>query len=128
MFDQLSNNKCFHVLSDALTYSYGDNYKSLVKSVPINTQAWIEVMIAGGIPNNAPAVPVLVFRGTKDAVPKAMVDIYEAQMCKMGGNIQHIELDGATHFTSPLEAQQTFLPWINDRFANKPLANGCPKN
>jgi pimeloyl-ACP methyl ester carboxylesterase len=128
VFDQLSNNKCFHVLSDTLTYSYGDNYKSLVKSVPINTQAWIEVMIAGGIPNNAPTVPVLVFRGTKDAVPKPMVDIYEAQMCKMGGNVQHIELDGATHFTSPLEAQRTFLPWINDRFANKPLANGCPQN
>jgi len=47
-------------------------------------------------------------------------------MCKMGGNIKHIELDEATHFTSPVEAQQAFLPWIKDRFANKPAVNACP--
>ncbi len=128
VFDVLSNNKCFHVLSDSLTYSYGDNYKSLLKPIPSNAKAWIDALIAGGVPNNAPSVPVLMFRGTKDAVPKPMVDIYEAQMCKMGGNVKHIELDGATHFTSPVEAQKTFLPWIKDRFANKPIANGCPKS
>jgi len=128
VFDQLSNNKCFHVLSDALTYSYGDNYKSLGKTVPSNTKAWIEAMIIGGIPINPPVAPVLMFRGTKDAVPKPMVDIYEAEMCKMGGNVKHIELDGATHFTSPVEAQQTFLPWIKDRFNKKPIANGCPQS
>ena len=128
VMDQLSNNKCFHVLSDSLTYSYGDSYKSLMKPVPSNAKAWIEAMIAGGIPNKAPAVPVLMYRGTKDAVPKPMVDIYEAQMCKMGANVKHIELEGATHFTSPVEAQLTFLPWIKDRFANKSLANACPKN
>jgi hypothetical protein len=83
-------------------------------------------MIVGGIPSNTPAAPVLMFRGTKDAVPKPMVDIYEAEMCKIGANIKHIELDGATHFTSPVEAQKTFLPWINDRFAGKPLPNSCP--
>jgi len=126
VFDQLSNNKCFHVLSDSLTYSYGDNYKSLVRQDPINSKAWIDAMIAGGIPNSVPTMPVLVFRGTKDAVPKPMVDIYEAQICKMGGNIKHIELDEATHFTSPVEAQQAFLPWIKDRFANKPAVNACP--
>lgn len=128
VFDVLSNNKCFHVLSDSLTYSYGENYKSLVKPTPSNTKAWIDALIVGGVPNKAPTVPVLVFRGTKDAVPKPMVDIYEAQMCKLGANVKHIELDGATHFTSPVEAQQTFLPWVKDRFANKPLANGRPKS
>jgi hypothetical protein len=127
VFDQLSNNKCFHVLSDSLTYSYGDNYKSLVRPVPLNTKAWIDAMITGGIPNNVPVAPVLMFRGTKDAVPKPMVDIYEAQICKMGGNVKHIELEGATHFTSPVEAQKTFLPWVKDRFAGKSLANGCPQ-
>lgn len=127
VFDQLSNNKCFHVLSDSLTYSYGENYKSLVKAVPSNTKAWIDAMIVGGIPNNVPVAPVLMFRGTKDAVPKPMVDIYEAGMCKIGANVEHIELDGATHFTSPVEAQKTFLPWIKDRFAKKPLASGCSK-
>jgi hypothetical protein len=127
VFDQLSNNKCFHVLSDSLTYSYGENFKSLVKEVPTNTKAWIDAMIVGGIPSNTPAAPVLMFRGTKDAVPKPMVDIYEAEMCKIGANIKHIELDGATHFTSPVEAQKTFLPWINDRFANRTLENGCPQ-
>lgn len=124
-FDQLSNNKCFHVLSDSLAYSYGDNYKSLTRSVPINTKAWVDALIAGGIPNSVPVAPVLMYRGTKDAVPKSQVDIYEAQACKLGGNVQHVELDGATHFTSPVEAQKTFLPWINDRFAGKPLANAC---
>ena len=128
VFDQLSNNKCFHVLSDSLTYSYGDNYKSLLRPVPGNAKAWIDALISGGIPNKNPNVPVLVYRGTKDAVPKPMVDIYEAQMCKLGANVQHIEIEGATHFTSPVEAQSTFLPWVKDRFANKPLANGCSQN
>jgi len=128
VMDELSNNKCFHVLSDSLTYSYGDNYKTLARQTPVNAKAWIDALIAGGIPNVSPGVPVLVYRGTKDAVPKPMVDIYEAQMCKLGTNVKHIELDGATHFTSPVEAQKTFLPWVKDRFANKPLANACPKN
>ncbi len=128
VFDELSNNKCFHVLSDSLTYSYGDRYKSLVRPDPVNTQAWIDALISGGIPNNAPVAPVLMYRGTKDAVPKPMVDIYENQMCKIGSNVKHVELDGATHFTSPVEAQQTFLPWFKDRLAGKPLTNACPQN
>lgn len=126
VFDQLANNKCFHVMSDSLTYSYGDSYQSLARQVPGNTKVWIDAMISGGIPNTAPVAPVLMFRGTKDAVPKPMVDLYEAQMCKLGGNVKHIELDGATHFTSPIDAQQTFLPWIRDRFASKALASACP--
>lgn len=128
VLDELSNNKCFHVLSDSLTYSYGDNYKTLVRQTPLNSKAWIDALISGGIPNVSPGVPVLVYRGTKDAVPKPMVDIYETQMCKLGANVRHIELDGATHFTSPVEAQKTFLPWVKERFANEPLANACPKN
>ncbi len=126
VFDQLSNNKCFHVLSDSLSYTYGDNYKSLVRATPGNAKAWIDALIAGGIPNNKPLAPVLVYRGTKDAVPKPMVDIYESQMCKLGANVKHIEMDGATHFTSPVEAQKTFLPWVKDRFDKKPLDNACP--
>jgi pimeloyl-ACP methyl ester carboxylesterase len=125
VFDQLSNNKCFHVLSDSLSYTYGDNYTSLVQSEPRNAKAWIDALIAGGIPNNKPLAPVLVYRGTKDAVPKPMIDIYESQMCKLGANVQHIEMNGATHFTSPVEAQKTFLPWVKDRFAKKPLDNAC---
>lgn len=127
VFDQLSNNKCFHVLSDSLSYGYGNNYTSLSRSVPVNTRAWIEALIDGGIPNVKPIAPILMYRGTKDAVPKPMVDLYQAQTCNLGGNVQHIELDGATHFTSPIEAQKTFLPWIKDRFAGKPLANACLK-
>ena len=128
MFDELSNNKCFHVLSDSLSYSYGDNFRSLSRSAPLNTKAWVDALIAAGIPNAKPVAPVLMYRGTKDAVPKSQVDIYEEQSCKLGGNVQHIELNGATHFTSPVEAQKTFLPWIKDRFAGKSLANACPKN
>ena len=126
VFDELSNNKCFHVLSDSLSYSYGDHYKSLVRSAPINTKAWIDALIAGGIPNNSPVAPVLIYRGTKDAVPKPMVDIYQNQMCKLGANVKHIEIDGATHFTSPGEAQRTFLAWFNERLTGTPIANACP--
>ena len=128
VFDELSTNKCFHVLSDSLSYSYGDNYKSLSRSTPLNTKAWVDALIAGGIPNVKPVAPVLMYRGTKDAVPKSQVDLYEAQTCKLGGNVQHIELNDATHFTSPVEAQKTFLPWIKDRFSGKTLTNACMKN
>ncbi|MBU3622010.1 alpha/beta fold hydrolase [Polynucleobacter sp. CS-Odin-A6] len=128
VFDQLANNKCFHVMSDSLTYSYGDSYQSLARKSPANTAAWIDAMIAGGIPGNAPIAPVLMFRGTKDAVPKSMVDMYTVGMCKLGANVRHIELDGATHFTSPVEAQETFLSWVKERFAGKQLPNACLKN
>lgn len=125
VFNEVSMNKCFHVLSDSLNYAYGTKYKTLMNPVPANAKAWADAMIAGGIANVKPSAPVLMFRGTNDAVPKGMVDIYQGQMCKMGANVQHIELAGATHFSSPVEAQRTFLPWVKDRFTGKPLANAC---
>ena len=31
-----------------------------------------------------------------------------------------------THFTTPASSEPYYVPWIADRFAGKPVANGCP--
>ncbi len=55
--------------------------------------------------------------------------IYQKQMCGMGANVTRVQLPGEqNHFTTPPVAQPLFLPWIDDRFAGKPLDNGCPAN
>lgn len=30
------------------------------------------------------------------------------------------------HFSTPGAAEPFYVPWIADRFAGKPVANGCP--
>jgi hypothetical protein len=47
----------------------------------------------------------------------------------MGANVQRVQLAGEqTHFTTPGASATLFIPWIRDRFAGKPLVNGCPKD
>jgi hypothetical protein len=41
--------------------------------------------------------------------------------------MSRIELPGNnTHFSTPAASQPYWLPWIADRFAGKPVVNGCP--
>ena len=32
------------------------------------------------------------------------------------------------HFTTPAASQPLYVPWVEDLFAGKPAANGCPAN
>lgn len=125
--DEIMLNKCVHVASDTLTYNYGDQYGALMKTKVRNAKAWADSIIAGSVPKAKPVAPVIVYWGTKDTVvPPVMGELYREQMCKMGANITRVQLPGEiTHFATPAASQPLYLPWVKDRFAGKPLDDGC---
>lgn len=127
--NQLSSNKCVHVMADAFNYAYGDNYKSLIKPQASNSLAWLKTFIDGSVKPVKPVAPVVIYWGSKDTtVPPVMHELYQKQMCAMGANIGRIQLPGEqTHFTTPGVSAPMYLEWVKDRIAGKPLANGCPK-
>lgn len=127
--DQLSSNKCVHVMADAFNYAYGDNYKSLIKPQASNTLAWLKTFVNGSVNPVKPVAPVVIYWGSKDVtVPPVMHELYQKQMCAMGANVGRIQLPGEqTHFTTPGVSAPMYLEWVKDRIAGKPLANGCPK-
>lgn len=128
--DKLSRNKCVHVMADSFTYAYGDSYKSLIKTQPINSSAWIKAFIDGSVPPVNPVAPVIIYWGTHDtAVPPVMHELYQKQMCASGANVARIQLPGEqTHFTTPGVSAPMYLQWVKDRITGKPVANGCPVN
>jgi pimeloyl-ACP methyl ester carboxylesterase len=127
--DQLASNKCMHVMADSFNYAYGDQYKSLLKSEPSNTLAWIKSFVDASVKPVKPVAPVIIYWGTKDtAVPPIMHELYQKQMCAMGANVVRIQLPGEqTHFTTPGVSAPMYLQWVKDRINGKPLENGCPK-
>lgn len=124
--DEIIANKCVHVASDTFTYTYGNDYSQLMKAKPENTKAWADALIAGSVPNTKPVAPVIIFWGSKDtAVPPVMGQLYREQMCKQGANVARVALGPLTHFATPAASQPIYLPWVKDRFAGKPAADGC---
>lgn len=128
--DNLSRNKCIHVLADTFNYAYGDQYKSLLKPEAGNALAWVKAFVDGSVKPVRPVAPVVIYWGTKDtAVPPIMHELYQKQMCAMGANVGRNQLPGAqTHFTTPGVSAPMYLEWVKDRVAGKPLANGCPQS
>lgn len=128
--NEIMSNKCVHVASDTLTYTYGDQYGALMKAKVSNAKAWADAIVAGSVPKAKPVAPVIVYWGTNDTVvPPVMGELYREQMCKMGANISRVQLAGEiTHFGTPAAAQPLYLPWVKDRFAGKPLENRCSAN
>ena len=125
--DEILSDKCMHATSDTLTYNYGTNFKSLMRPARANALPWVKALVAGSVPPVKPAAPVMIFWGTADTVvPPVMGELYRAQMCKLGANVTRIQLPGAqTHFSTPGASAPYYVPWIEDRFAGKPLPDGC---
>ncbi len=125
--DEVMRKKCVHVAADTLNYTYGENFKSLLRPVPRNALAWAQAFIDGSVAAVKPVAPVVIYWGTKDtAVPPLMGKLYRKQMCALGGNVARVQLAGEqTHFSTPGAAEPLYKPWISDRFEGKPIANGC---
>lgn len=119
--------KCIHELSASFSYSDGDDYNSMLKTVPLNALAWVNA-IKGLSPSLKPLAPVVIYWGNQDTVvPPVMHKLYFEAACERGAVMSRIELPGNnTHFTTPSAAEPLYVPWIADRFAGKPVANGCP--
>ncbi|WP_353431603.1 lipase family protein [Polynucleobacter sp. MWH-UH23A] len=128
--NEIYSNKCMHVASDTFNFNYSTSYTSLLKQKPVNTLAWAEAMVKGGVPVVKPVAPVQIYFGTKDtAVPPLMHKLYQDQTCKLGGNVGRMQLPGEqSHFTTPGSSKPFYISWVKDRVAGKPLANACPQN
>lgn len=126
--DEILLNKCIHVASDTLNFGYANSYKSLLRDKPSNTLNWAQAFMQGSVMPVKPVAPVVIYWGTKDTVvPPVMGELYQKQMCALGGNIDRVQLPGEqSHFTTPGAASPLYMPWIRDRVAGKSLTNKCP--
>jgi pimeloyl-ACP methyl ester carboxylesterase len=129
VIDQVLLNKCMHVVADTFNYTYGNQIKTLLSEKPINTMAWVKALIDGSVLSVKPVAPVVIYWGTKDtAVPPIMHELYQKQMCAIGGNVERIQLPGEqTHFSTPGVSALMYLAWVKDRVAGKPVKNACPR-
>lgn len=125
--NEIFSRKCMHVASDTFNYTYGKNYKTLLRSDIKNATAWVEANKKGSVLPVKPMAPVIIYFGNHDVtVPPVMGKLYYEQMCKLGGNIARIQLPGdKDHFQTPASAEPLYVKWVADRFAGKPAENGC---
>ncbi|WP_374332874.1 lipase family protein [Aestuariivirga sp.] len=128
VLDEVFSKKCMHAGADTISFAYPGTFMSLMKTAPDNAEAWGKAMIEGSVEPKPPVAPVAIYFGDKDTtLPPIMGKLYQAQMCALGANVSRTQLPGEqNHFTTPPMAEQFYVPWIEDRFAGKPLENGCP--
>ena len=130
VIDEIVSKKCMHSAAGTMNYTYGSGFSTLMKPQPSNTMAWATAMLAGSVADEKPIAPVVIFWGTHDTVvPPVMGELYQEQMCNKGANITRMQLPGEqTHFSTPGASQPIYVPWVADRFAGKPLEDGCSRN
>jgi pimeloyl-ACP methyl ester carboxylesterase len=127
VLNEVFSNKCMHAGADTLNFNYGANYKSLLKDQPDNSLEWTKAMIQASVNPVPPVAPVVIYWGTKDTTnPPVMGKLYQEQMCKLGGNVNRVQLPGEqSHFTTPGSSKPFYIQWIKDRLAGKPAENNC---
>ena len=126
--DEIYSNKCVHAGVDTINYTYGESYKTLVRSQLKNGFAWAQAIIDGSVNVKVkPTAPVLILWGNKDtAMPPVMGDVYRKKVCEIGGNVARVQLPGdQTHFSTPGASIAFYVPWIKERLAGKTAADGC---
>jgi pimeloyl-ACP methyl ester carboxylesterase len=127
VLDEVIRNKCMHAVADTLNFNFGTQYKTLLNEQSTNSLAWTKAMVKGSVNPTKPVAPVVIYWGNKDVTnPPIMGKLYQEQMCKLGGNVNRIELPGdQSHFTTPGASKPLYLPWIKDRLTGKPAVNNC---
>ncbi|QWE00075.1 alpha/beta fold hydrolase [Polynucleobacter sp. JS-Mosq-20-D10] len=127
VLDEVISNKCMHAVADTLNFNFGTQYKTFLKDQISNPLEWTKTMVRGSVNPVKPISPVVIYWGNKDVTnPPIMGKLYQEQMCKLGGNVNRIQLPGdQSHFTTPGASKQFYLPWIKDRLAGKPASNNC---
>lgn len=125
--DEVMQRKCMHVATDTINFTYGNDYKNMLSSDINNSIAWVKANKKGSVVPTKPMAPVIIYWGNNDkTVPPMLGKLYYEQMCQLGGNITRVELPGhQSHFTTPASAEPLYVKWVADRFAGKPVVNGC---
>ena len=130
--DEVYRAKCIHASSDTLSYTFGDNYKTLMRPDRQNELAWAQAFQTVSVPNDVkPVAPVMIYYGNNDTtLPPIQHELYRKNMCAIAGaNVGRMQLPGnQDHFSTPGLSEQYYLPWIADRFAGKSAPDGCASN
>jgi pimeloyl-ACP methyl ester carboxylesterase len=124
--NSMMERKCMHELSATLSYSHGTNYRAMLKSQPSQALAWVKAIKALS-PGLKPMAPVVIYWGNNDTmVPPIMHQLYYEAACREGAVVSRHELPGdQTHFSTPAASEPLYVAWVADRFAGKPVADGC---
>ena len=127
VLDEVISNKCMHAVADTLNFNFSSQYKTLLKDQITNPLEWTKTMVKGSVNPIKPIAPVVIYWGNKDVTnPPIMGKLYQEQMCKLGGNVNRVELAGdQSHFTTPGASAPLYRQWISDRLAGKPATNNC---
>jgi pimeloyl-ACP methyl ester carboxylesterase len=127
VLDEVISNKCMHAVADTLNFNFGAQYKTFLKDQINNPLEWTKTMVRGSVNPIKPISPVVIYWGNKDVTnPPIMGKLYQEQMCKLGGNVNRMQLPGdQSHFTTPGASKQFYVSWIKDRLAGKPASNNC---
>ena len=127
VLDEVIRNKCMHAVADTLNFNYSSQYKTLLKDQFTNSLDWTKAMVKGSVNPEKPIAPVVIYWGNKDTTnPPIMGKLYQEQMCKLGGNVNRIQLPGdQSHFTTPGASAPLYQAWIKDRLAGKSAPNNC---
>jgi pimeloyl-ACP methyl ester carboxylesterase len=127
--NEIYTKKCIHASSDTISYTFGANYKTLFRPDVQNVRAWADAIQAVNVPNDVkPIAPVMIYFGNNDTtLPPIQHELYRKNMCGIAGaNVGRMQLPGnQDHFSTPGVSEQFYLPWIKDRFAGKPVPDGC---
>lgn len=126
--NEIFSKKCMHPGADTIAFSFGNSYRSLLKSEPTNATAWMKRLVDGSVTQDMPVAPVIIYFGDKDVTNNPIMgQLYQERRCAKGANVARVQLPGEqNHFTTPGVSEPLLVPWIADRFAGKPAANGCP--
>lgn len=126
--NEVFSKKCMHAGADTLSFNYADTYKALLNPQPANAPGWIKGLIEGSVTPELPIAPVVIYFGSKDTTnPPVMGQLYQQRRCAAGANVARVQLPGEqNHFTTPAVSMPFYQTWIADRFAGKPMENGCP--
>ena len=125
--NEILERKCMHAAADTFNFAYSANYSSLLRPNIRHAAAWIGAYKKGSVMPVKPMAPVIIYYGKDDTtVPPIMGKLYFDQMCQLGGNITRIQLPGnQTHFSTPGSSEPFYVKWVAERFAGKPVINGC---
>ncbi len=127
MLAEIGSKKCIHAAGDTMTMAVGSDFTSILKAQPEKASARVKALITSSVDPVAPVAPVIIYSGTKDVTaPSFLGPLYQKQICGMGANVTRVQRPGEqNHYITPPTALPMFVPWFEDRFAEKSVANSC---
>ena len=89
-------------------------------------QPWARLARANSTSAVSYNVPFLIAQNPKDdLVAPNVTRAYAKALCQSGARLRYLSITGAGHATSAKDSASETLPWIADRFANRPAPSDC---